>query len=253
VRNRCLAALAARRSLPVPTDAELSALGDDVSLRELWTQWQTDHTPAKAAIETIPPPAKRAVSKWRPRLTKISAIAAAAVLGFVVGERWLPGAGAQSGDVIAENVWVPVSDSVATALNVKLARAAANDSNASLTLSAADVATLIFRSPRRRQTPVDSIEARIDSLLWIRGRLRGGSRFELGGGIHMSRRGLAEFRVAHITIGGVEADSARTARLVVGVRARSSETERMRFELPLFVTDVGITDGAAEFLTRGRR
>jgi len=253
VRNRCLVALATRRSLPIPTDAELTSLGNDVPLRDAWTQWQADHTPPKGVVETAPPAVRRAATKWRPRLAKVTALAAAAVLGFVVGDRWLPGAGAQSGDIIAERLWVPVTDSVVAALNVKLSYAAANESDTKLPLSAADLATLIFRSPRRRQTPVDSIEARIDSVLWIRGRLRGGSRFELGGDVRMSRRGLAEFRVEHITIGGVNADSARTARLVVGVRSRSADTERMRFEVPLFVADVAITDGAAELLTRSRR
>jgi len=251
VRNRCLTALAARRSLPVPTEADIAAIGDDVRLSEAWARLQTAATgkPAEAA----PPPAKRGPAKWRPRLIKISAVAAAAMLGFVVGDRWLPGAGAQSGDIAAEKAWLPVTDSVVAALNVKLASVAANDVGTRLTLSAADVAALIFRSPRRRQTPVDSIEARIDSVLWIRGRLRGGSRFELGGDVRMSRRGVAEFRVDHLTIGGVDADSARTARLVVGVRSRSADGERMRFEVPLFVAEVAIMDGAAELMTRARR
>jgi hypothetical protein len=175
------------------------------------------------------------------------------MLGFFVGDRWLPRAAAQSGDIAAERDWVPVTDSVVTALNVKLSSVAANETGAKLTLSAADMATLVFRSPRRRQVPVDSIEARIDSVLWIRGRLRGGARFELGGDVRLSRRGVAEFRVDHLSIDGVNADSARTARLVVGVRSRSADVDRMRFEVPLFVTEVAIMDGAAELMTRARR
>jgi hypothetical protein len=252
VRNRCLAALAARRSLPIPTDAELAALGDDVALSDAWTQWHTSHTPPKGTVEVTPPATKRAPTKWRPRLAKLTAIAAAGLLGFIVGERWLPGAGAQAGDLAAEKQWLPVTDSVVTSLNAKL-RAATNDGSARLTLSAADIATLIFRSPRRRQTPVDSIEARIDSLLWIRGRLRGGSRFALGGRVHLARRGLAEFRVEHISVGGVDADSAQTARIVVGVRSRSSDTERMRFEVPPFVAGVAVAEGAVELLARPRQ
>ena len=161
--------------------------------------------------------------------------------------------GRASGDIVAEKAWLPVTDSVVTALNVKLSNVAANETGTRLTLSAADMATLIFRSPRRRQAPVDSIEARIDSVLWIRGRLRGGSRFELGGDVRMSRRGVAEFRVDHLNIGGVDADSARTARLVVGVRSRSADADRMRFEVPLFVAEVAIMDGAAKLMTRARR
>ena len=252
VRNRCLAALSARQSLPIPTEADIAAIEDDVRLSEAWAQWQTARTP-KGPVEAAAPSAKRVPAKWRPRMIKISAVAAAAMLGFVVGDRWLPGAAAQSGDIAADRAWLPVTDSVVTALNVKLSSIAANETGTRLTLSAADMATLIFRSPRRRQTPVDSIEARIDSVLWIRGRLRGGARFELGGDIRLSRRGIAEFRVDHLNIGGVSADSARTARLVVGVRSRSADVDRMRFEVPLFVTEVAIMDGAAELTTRARR
>ena len=81
----------------------------------------------------------------------------------------------------------------------------------------------------------------------------GAAEFELGGDVRLSRRGVAEFRVDHLSIGGVSADSARTARLVVGVRSRSADTDRMRFEVPLFVTEVAIMDGAAELMTRARR
>jgi hypothetical protein len=231
----------------------MEALGDDVRLGEAWVQWQTGHTPANGAVEAPAPAGKRVAATWRPRLIKISALAAAAVLGFVVGDRWLPGAAAQSGDIAAEKAWLPVTDSVVAALNVKLSSVAASDVGARLTLTAADMAALVFRSPRRRQAPVDSVEARIDSVLWIRGRLRGGSRFELGGEVRMSRRGVAELLVEHLTIGGVDADSARTARLVVGVRSRSTETERMRFDVPAFVADVAIMGGAAELMTRARR
>jgi len=253
IRNRCLTALAARRALPIPTHTEIGAIGDDVPLSEAWAQWQTGHTPAMGIVETAGAPPKRPPSKWRSRTMRISAIAAAGLLGFVVGDRWLPRAGAQSGSLAAEQIWLPVTDSVVAVLNDKLMRAAASGDGVTVSLSAADLATLIFRSPRRRQTPVDSIEARIDSLLWIRGRLRGGSRFELSGEVEMARRGLAEFRVQHLTIGSVNADSAHVARLVAGVRSRSSETDRMRFELPTFVAELVITNGAAQLMTRERR
>jgi hypothetical protein len=118
VRNRCLAALAARRSLPTPTDADIAAIGDDVRLSEAWAQWQTARTP-KSPVEAAAPSAKRVPTKWRPRMIKISAVAAAAMLGFVVGDRWIPRAAAQSGDIAAEIAWLPVTDSVVTALKAK--------------------------------------------------------------------------------------------------------------------------------------
>jgi len=253
VRNRCLTALAARRALPVPTETDISAIGDDVRLSEAWAQWQTGHTPATGIVESASAATKRPPPKWRSRTIRISAIAAAGLLGFVVGDRWLPGAGAQSGSLAAEQIWQPLTDSVVPALNDKLSRGAMRGGSVMVSLSAADLATLIFRSPRRRQTPVDSIEARIDSLLWIRGRLRGGTRFELAGEVGIVRRGLAEFRVRHLTIGGVNADSAHVARLVAGVRSRAADTDRMRFEVPAFVAEMAIMDGAAQLMTRERR
>jgi hypothetical protein len=237
--------LAARRSLPAPTAEEIGAIDDNVSLSEAWARWQTGHTLLSGIIETAGPPAKHSVGRWRsPRVIKSAAIAASAVLGFVVGERWLPGAGAQSSAAAVDRVWLPVTDSVVHAVDAKLSKMMINDASGRITLSAADMATMIFRSPRRRQAPVDSIEARIDSLLWIRGRLRGASRFEIGGDLRMLRRGVAELRVAHLTIDGVDADSARVARLVIGVRSRTAASDRIRFEVPGAVTELAVDDGS---------
>jgi hypothetical protein len=184
---------------------------------------------------------------------KGAAVAASALLGFVVGERWLPRANAQPSTPSVEQVWLPVTDSVVNALNAKLSRSMIiNDAPGRLALSAADMATLIFRSPGGRQAPVDSIEARIDSLLWIRGRLRGASRFELGGELRMLRRGLAELHVAHLTIDGVEADSARVAGLDVGVRSPADASDGIRFEMPAFVTRLTFVYGAADGGVSGR-
>jgi hypothetical protein len=239
--------LAARRSLPVPSTEEIAAIGDAVSLSEAWTQWQTGHAGSAGIIETTTPAAaKRPILKWRSFVLKSAAVAAAAVLGFVVGERWLrlPDAGAQSSAATATQAWVPVTDSVVVAAYAKLSRIVMDDAPAPPRLSAADMATVIFLSPRRRHALVDSLEARVDSLLWIRGRLRGASRFELGGELAMLRRGVAELRVAHLAIDGVEADSARVARLVIGVRSRTAPADRIRFEVPGLVTELAIDDGS---------
>ena len=122
------------------------------------------------------------------------------LLGFVVGDRWLPGAGAQSGTSRRNRYGCQSRIRLSRAERQVVAQCGERRRCDEMSLSAADLATLIFRSPRRRQTPVDSIEARIDSLLWIRGRLRGGSRFELGGEVEMSRRGARGVRVQHLTL-----------------------------------------------------
>jgi hypothetical protein len=245
--------LAARRSLPVPTVEEISAFDDTLTLSEAWARWHRGHTPPRGVIKTAPaavrrPAAKRAFSL----VMKGAAVAASALLGFVVGERWLPRANAQPNTAGVQQVWLPVTDSVVDALDAKLSRSMTNDPPGRLALSAADMATLIFRSPSGRPAPVDSIEARIDSLLWIRGRLRGASRFELGGDLRMLRRGLGELHVAHLTIDGVEADSARVARLVVGVRSPAGASDGIRFEMPAFVTRLTFVYGAADGDIGGR-
>ena len=59
VRNRCLAALAARRSLPIPTDADIGAIGDDVRLSDAWAQLQAARATPNGPVEAAPPVKRR--------------------------------------------------------------------------------------------------------------------------------------------------------------------------------------------------
>ena len=251
LRNRCLAMLANRRTLPPPSDEELSAIGEDIRLSEAWAQWEKAHTPPTGIAELPLVKTKPPVRPWRsPRMYKTAAVAAAAILGFVVGDRWLPRADGQAHETTAVRMWSSVTDSAAASVNAKLLAIGDSDESDRVSLSATDVAALVFRSPRRRHVAIDSLEARIDSVVWIRGRLRGGSRFELAGDVRIVRRGLAELRIDHMVIDGVDADSARVARMVVGVRSRSADWDRMRFEVPGSVEKIGVASGTAIVILR---
>jgi hypothetical protein len=255
VRNRCLAVLAARRSLPTPSAQELNAIDGKLGLRAAFEQWEKLHTPP-IGVATIAPVQSAAVQarrmRWRsPRIIKSAAVAAAGLAGLLAGDLWRQRVGAQESIATVEQRWLPVNDSVAASVN-RTILAAMRDRGAGVSLSAADLATMIFRSPRRRSVPVDSLEARMDSLLWIRGRLRRGSRFELGGNVVMLRRGLAELRVKHLNVDGVATDSTMVSRLVAGPRSRSVDVDRLRFEVPSFVSSIFIAGGAAEVSIRDR-
>ena len=254
VRNRCLAVLAGRRSLPAPSEEDFASIGDGVSLSEALARWEKLHAPT-VAIAPIAPTVLRPPRRWyqKPFAYKTASVAAAGLLGVVVGNVWRSRVAAQASDVVAEQRWFPVTDSVVAALNEKLLDVREGRVGAQPTLTAADVAALIARSPRRRRVPIDSIEARIDSLLWIRGRVRGGSSFELGGNVRVLRRGLAELHVTHFAVDGLSADSAVVARLVVGTRTGSVDRDRLRFELPSFVSALVMANGEALVRLRERQ
>jgi hypothetical protein len=253
VRNGCLKALAARRSLPTPGDAELTTIDDAVGLRAAWERYEKTHTPPTGTAEVAGSPTRPRVIRWRSRrVVRDAAVAAAGLLGVVAGGLWRQRIAAQGSAPVAEQQWLAVDDSVVRSMNARLVARSRTDESSTFTLSAADLATMIFRSPRRRFVPVDSLEARLDGLLWIRGRLRGASRFELGGDVRVVRRGLAELRVTHWSVNGVATDSTLVTRLVAGSRARSSDVDRLRFDVPAFVSSIVISGGAAEIVSRER-
>src|SRR5262249_57435165 len=95
--------------------------------------------------------------------------------------------------------WLAVNDSVATGVRTKLRRLTQTNSPTSMSLSAADVAALLFNppTPYGMQT-LDSLEARLDSALWLRGRVHGAFRFELGGRLRLLRRRVVAVHVTRL-------------------------------------------------------
>ena len=242
LRNRCLQSIARRRSLPVPTQTDLERIGDQVALSEALKQWQAAHQPAQPKPRGGFELPARPPARWRsPRLIKVAAVFIAAVMGVVAGRQWLPRADAQSRDGSVERPWLAVTDSVADGVNNTVRRV--NDDNRRTQLTAADVAALIFKSPRRRTVAVDSIAARADSMLSIRGQLAGGATFELRGDLRLIRRGIAELVVQSLRVDGTDIDATMTSRLLARGRARTEDSDRVRFDVPLGVTSIAVVDG----------
>jgi hypothetical protein len=243
VRNRCLQSIARRRSLPVPTPADLEKIGDQVSLSDAMEQWAAAHQPPKRVPRGGFELPARPRARWRsPVLIKSAAVIVAGLMGVIAGRQFLPRAEAQSSDGIVERPWLAVTDSVASGVNNTIYRVA--DDTRRTMLSAADVAALIFRSPRRHTVFVDSIEARADSLLSIRGHLAANATFELRGDLHLVRRGTAELVVRSLIVDGTELEPTKITRLVARGRARTEDSDRLRFDVPLNVANIGVFDGA---------
>ena len=241
MRNRCLQSIARRRSLPVPTQADLEKIGDQVLLSDAVAQWQAAYQPEKpkprGGFELPPRPA----SRWRSPMIRIAAVVVAALTGVLAGRQLLPRVGAQSSDGIVERPWLAVTDSVVDGMNNTVRRV--TDDNRRMELTAADAAALIFRSPRRRTVFVDSIAARADSMLAIRGRIAN-STFELLADVHLIRRGIAELVVRSLTVEGIALEPTKVSRLLARGRARSEDSDRVRFDVPLNVRSIRVFGGA---------
>jgi hypothetical protein len=238
LRNRCLASLAAGRALPVPGERDVAQLGDELGLGELWREWETMHTPAasSSAIRLRP------VARWRsPQVEKPVLLALVAILGFVVGDRWLLPAQAEPVVASVRVPWAPVTDSVAASLNGKLLSLGQTELAVPVVLSPAEAALLVFR----RQLGVDSVEARIDTTLRVRGRLRDGKRFELAGDLRVARPGIGELRVGRLRLGTADASTASLSRSIVGHRAIGNDSASISFPIPSFIARLGVADSTA--------
>jgi hypothetical protein len=250
IRNRCLQSIARRRSLPVPTQADLEKIGDQVALNEAITAWASAHRPPgpkpRGGFE-LP---ERPRARWRsPILVRSAAVVIAALMGVLAGRQLLARTAAQSSDGIVERPWLEVTDSITDGVNQTIYRV--TEENRRTVLTAADVAALIFRSPRRHTVFVDSVSARADSMLSIRGHLSANATFELGGDLHLVRRGIAELVVRTLSVDGVELEPTKISRLVARGRARTEDSDRVRFDVPFDVTSIAVVDGAIA-MTRDR-
>jgi hypothetical protein len=241
LRNRCLQSIARRRSLPVPTQADLERIGDQVVLSDAVAQWEAAHQPAKpkprGGFELPPRPA----SRWHSPMLRIAAVIIAALTGVLAGRQFLPRVGAQSSDGLVERPWLAVTDSVIDGMTNTVRRV--TDDTRRTELTAADVAALIFRSPRRRTVFVDSIAARADSMLAIRGHIANAT-FELHADVHLIRRGIAELVVRSLTVEGTALEPTKVSRLLARGRARSEDSDRVRFDVPLDVRSIRVFGGA---------
>jgi hypothetical protein len=238
IRNRCVAVLARRRAIPLPNDAELTTMGNDIGVAELWSRWERMHGGRGA--------------KAPRRMSRMAAVAATAAVTLIVlsatyltRDLWLPRADAQP----AAPVWTPVTDSVTAALDEKLLAVAASDVSMTIPLSPAELASLILRpSIYRPGLPLDSIEARADTLIWIRGRLRDESPFIVGGSVEVVRRGVAVFRIVALGLDGRTEDPRFALRMLRYRTMQRSATNNFWFEIPDGVGGLRLTGGTIRAL-----
>lgn len=225
IRNRCLAILAARRALPIPSDAETAELGDGIGLDQAFGNWERRHTPPTSVTHV----SAQAMAWWRsPRYARVSVGVSVLAIGVVLAFRGLATrAGAQPAPV----QWLAVNDSVTAGARTKLRRLSVGDS---LALSANDVAAMLFdAAPPRRTKTLDSLEARLDSTLEIRGRVHDAFRLELGGQLYLVRSRLVALRVTRLVVDGSEIPAASVAPYLRSIApyVRRSVAGEMLFDL----------------------
>ena len=114
-----------------------------------------------------------------------------------------------------------------------------------VSLTSADVAALVFSSSLRRNPPaVASLEARVDSLISIRGSLADASGtptlFEVRGSVRVARPGLGKFDIAEFYL------------IDGSIGRRAAELPPIRFTLPRFVRALKVVEGTVMLSTRSR-
>jgi hypothetical protein len=247
VRNRCLAVLSARHSLPAPSHDDFAAIDNSVGLSEAWGRWEHAHAAAQQADPAPTRPHVRTRARWRSPFVKGAALVLTGILGFVVGERLLPRADAQASAAPIEPRWEPLTELAVSTLNAKLLGASASDVRPRFNLSPTEVAALILRSPGRVPPPMTDLEARSDSLLWIQGRSRAGDVFVLGGTLRVVRRGIAELRVTRLVVDGRDVDPYSVSHVLTGYGSHVVG-DRLRFDVPRFIAGLNAQDGTVEVI-----
>ena len=245
IRNRCVAVLAQRRAIHVPNDAELAMMGDDIGVAELWSRWERMHG---GRIMKAP----RRVSRVAAGAAAVAATIVVLGTAYLTRDVWLPRADAEP----AAPAWIPLTDSVTAELDSKLMAVASSEVSVAFALSPAELASLVLRpSIYRPAPPLDSVEARADTLVWIRGRLGDGAWFIMGGRVEIVRRGVAAFRVATLDVDGRAIDPQFASRILRYRTMQRSTTNRAWFEIPDRIGEVRLTDGTIRALpwSRGDR
>lgn len=251
IRNRCLTNLAEHHALPLPSEHDVAGFDDTVGLEDSWQRWEKTHAPSSAAAGAGAP----RVSQRPPRTlvyrilvgTVLLSAFSAGFVAFKFFERWRDRR--LAANAAARAGWALVNDSTIAALRGKLVGLAGSELSLRVSLSPAEVGALVLGGlePRPRR-PLDSLAVRVDTLVWVRGRVRGGARFELGGRVRAVRAGHGELEVTRMSVDGLETLPSNASRITTGGYA--GPANGLRFALPAFVADLRLGNRVVELITR---
>jgi hypothetical protein len=255
VRNRCLANLAQARSMPVPSARDLAAIGDDIGLRDAWASWSARQS-GGARIVVSETPNVPTAAWWRTRRVVWGSLTATVLASAWVVRAHAWPIGASDARPPSEQ-WTMVGDTSIAHVNTVLLRLGQTSATLSVPLSPADVASLVLRRALwRNPALLTDVEARIDSLLWIRGILLGNPdaprRFELVGRVRVPRAGMGQMDIVALSADDSIDLRPSPARVIDTNPNRRSDLPPIRFALPNFVRDIQLAEGSAMLLTRRR-
>jgi len=255
IRNACLARLAVEAGLPAPTDADVSALDTGLSLEDAWARWQASHAVTMPVPVAVPGKKRNTVRRGRWIGIGVATAALVTFTAVLAAERYRANVRDAGGMVAipAAERWTRVTATERATLANKLLTMASSEMPVSISLSAGEFAALAFGPSQARQhVRIDSLDARIDSLLWVRGRLRGGSRFEMGARIVITRPGRAEVRAAQLSFDGVDRPAAEFGAYTAVIQGRKIPPGRdgVWIELPAFVGALHVESGGATITNR---
>jgi hypothetical protein len=239
-RNAWIRQLSRRLRVETPSASELEGLGEALSLREAFARF----TNGRSAMHLGPELPRAVGPRRRVRVLGVSAVALLLLIVIPTRASVVAGdVGALPAGAVRER-WTPVSDSLVAAVHEKLLRVGASEIRFPLSLSGAELAALVLRSPASRRIAVlAAVEARADSVLEVRGWLPGGRRVVLRADVRVRRRGAGEARVRSLTVDGTTIPAALLSQGMG--RAGADDAPRLTFELPYFVQAIRLRRGRA--------
>jgi hypothetical protein len=228
--------------MPSPSSADLATLPNDVGVADAWAWWVGKQTSSPRVVVNATPETSAVVADpvwWRSRRVGWGILAAS-----VFASAWVLSAQVRplATGAARTDSWTLVADTSLAHVNGVLLNLGQVSAPIDVSLTPADVAALVFGSSLRRRPPaVTDLEARVDTLMSIRGRVAeasGVSRFELRGNVRVARPGLGQFDIVEFYL------------LDGSMGRRAVELPSIRFSLPRFVRELRIVDDGVMLSTR---
>jgi hypothetical protein len=209
-RNALFRRLAVRSGLPEPGLGTMATLDDQAGLTAVLNLWRArfgQSVPIVVTVpEVVPATRARAARRWWTMAASLS-LAATAALPARAGRELgaVPVARESQGEVVT---WSAVADSLARDVFSQLAVLDSARVDTAVSLNAAMAAALILGTPKGRYLGLTRVEARIDSVVHLRGTLVDGRRVSVRGWVRLGDAGIGRLRVTSALPRLVAADSA---------------------------------------------